>query len=92
MLNRNTGHLMTNPSILLEVGSEIPEGIMDAFITSLCSMHDLELKKNSLKGSIMIVKPKQHGPDECEFTDLVFEKVEEVLNLKKFFLGNWKIM
>ena len=84
LLNRNTGHLMTNPSILLEDGSEIPEGIMDAFITSLCSMHDLELKKNSLKGSIMIVKPKQHGPDECEFTDLVFEKVEEVLNLKKY--------
>ena len=84
LLNRNTGHLMTNPSILLEDGSEIPEGIMDAFITSLCSMHDLELRKNSLKGSIMIVKPKQHGPDECEFTDLVFEKVEEVLNLKKY--------
>ena len=84
LLNRNTGHLMTNPSILLEDGSEIPEGIMDAFITSLCSMHDIELRKNSLKGSIMIVKPKQHGPDECEFTDLVFEKVEEVLNLKKY--------
>ena len=84
LLNRNTGHLMTNPSILLEDGSEIPEGIMDAFITSLCSLHDIELRKNSLKGSIMIVKPKQHGPDECEFTDLVFEKVEEVLNLKKY--------
>ena len=84
LLNRNTGHLMTNPSILLEDGSEIPEGIMDAFVTSLCSLHDLELRKNSLKGSIMIVKPKQHGPDECEFTDLVFEKVEEVLNLKKY--------
>ena len=84
LLNRNTGHLMTNPSILLEDGSEIPEGIMDAFVTSLCSLHDLELRKNSLKGSIMIVKPKQHGPDECEFTDLIFEKVEEVLNLKKY--------
>ena len=84
LLNRNTGHLMTNPSILLNDGSEIPEGIMDAFITSLCSMHDLETRKNSVKGSIMIVKPKQHGPDECEFTDLIFEKVEEVLNLKKY--------
>ena len=84
LLNRNTGHLMTNPSILLDDGSEIPEGIMDAFITSLCSMHDLKSKKNSTTGSIMIVKPKQHGPDECEFTDLIFGKVEEVLNLQKY--------
>ena len=84
LLNRNTGHLMTNPSILLDDGSEIPEGIMDAFITSLCSMHDLKSRKNSTTGSIMIVKPKQHGPDECEFTDLIFGKVEEVLNLQKY--------
>ena len=84
LLNRNTGHLMTNPSILLDDGSEIPEGIMDAFITSLCSMHDLKSRKNSITGSIMIVKPKQHGPDECEFTDLIFGKVEEVLNLQKY--------
>ena len=84
LLNRNTGHLMTNPSILLDDGSEIPEGIMDAFITSLCSMHDLKSGKNSTTGSIMIVKPKQHGPDECEFTDLIFGKVEEVLNLQKY--------
>ncbi len=82
LLNRNTGHLMTNPAILLDDGSEIPEGIMDAFVTSLCCMHDLKSKKNSKKGSIMIVKPKQHGPEECEFTDLIFSKVEEVLNLK----------
>ena len=84
LLNRNTGHLMTNPAILLENGSEIPEGIMDAFITSLCGMHDLKTKKNSQAGSIMIVKPKQHGPDECSFTDLIFSKVEEVLGLKKY--------
>ena len=82
LLNRNTGHLMTNPAILLDNGSEIPEGIMDAFITSLCGMHDLKTKKNSQAGSIMIVKPKQHGPDECSFTDLIFSKVEEVLGLK----------
>ena len=84
ILNRNTGHLMTNPSILLKDGSEIPEGIMDAFITSLCSLHDLKSKKNSKHGSIMIVKPKQHGPEECEFTNMIFNKVEEVLGLKKF--------
>ena len=84
LLNRNTGHLMTNPSILLEDGSEIPEGILDAFITCLCCLHDLKSKKNSKTGSIMIVKPKQHGPDECGFTDLIFEKVEKVLGLEKY--------
>ena len=84
LLNRNTGHLMTNPAILLKDGSEIPEGIMDAFITSLCSIHDLKSKKNSRSGSIMIVKPKQHGPEECAFTNFIFEKVEKVLNLKKY--------
>ena len=84
LLNRNVGHLMTNPCILLEDGSEIPEGILDAFVTSLCSLHDLKNKKNSRAGSIMIVKPKQHGPDECWFTNLIFEKVEKVLKIKKF--------
>ena len=84
LLNRNVGHLMTNPCILLKDGSEIPEGILDAFVTSLCSMHDLKLKKNSRTGSIMIVKPKQHGPEECSFTNLIFEKVEEVLRLEKY--------
>ena len=83
LLNRNNGHLMTNPSVLLKDGSEIPEGILDAFITSLCSLHDIESNKNSKQGSIMIVKPKQHGPDECSFTDLLFGKVEELLKLKK---------
>ena len=84
LLNRNNGHLMTNPSILLKDGSEIPEGIMDACITSLCSLHDIKSKKNSKHGSIMIVKPKQHGPEECGFTNLLFSKVEELLKLKKF--------
>ncbi|MDB3888380.1 malate synthase G [Candidatus Pelagibacter sp.] len=83
LLIRNVGHLMTNPSIILEDGSEIPEGIMDAFITTAAALHDLKRKKNSRKGSIYIVKPKMHGPEETSFTDLIFTKVEEVLNLKK---------
>ena len=84
LLNRNVGHLMTNPSILLKDGSEIPEGIMDAFITSAACLHDLKDKNNSRTGSIYIVKPKMHGPDEAKFTDLIFSKVEEVLKLKKY--------
>ncbi len=83
LLNRNVGHLMTNPAILLKDGSEIPEGIMDAFITSAACLHDLKGKNNSRAGSIYIVKPKMHGPDEAKFTDFVFSKVEEVLKLKK---------
>jgi len=84
MLNRNVGHLMTNPSILLSDGSEIPEGIMDAFITTAAAIHDFKNKKNSKTKSIYIVKPKMHGPDETAFTDQIFEKVENVLNLKKY--------
>ena len=82
LLNRNVGHLMTNPAILLGDKSEIPEGIMDAFITSICAIHDLKLKKNSRTGSIYIVKPKMHGPDECNFTNELFSKVEKVLKIK----------
>ncbi len=82
MLIRNVGHLMTNPSIILKDGSEVPEGIMDAFITTAAALHDLKRKKNSRAGSIYIVKPKMHGPDECSFTDLIFSRVEEVLELK----------
>jgi len=84
MLNRNVGHLMTSPSILLKDGSEIPEGIMDAFITTAAAIHDFKNKGNSRTGSVYIVKPKMHGPDEVLFTNLIFEKVEKVLNLKKY--------
>lgn len=84
LLNRNVGHLMANPAILLKDGSECPEGILDAFITSTACLHDLKKKGNSRLNSIYIVKPKMHGPDECAFTDLIFEKIEKLLNLKKF--------
>ncbi|MDC0327920.1 malate synthase G [Candidatus Pelagibacter sp.] len=84
LLVRNVGHLMTNPAITLKDGSEIPEGIMDAFINSAACLHDIEKKGNSRSGSIYIVKPKMHGPDETSFTDLIFTKVEEVLELEKY--------
>ena len=84
LLVRNVGHLMTNPSILLKDGTEVPEGIMDAFITSAAALHDLKKRRNSRAGSIYIVKPKMHGPDECAFTDLIFTKVEEILGLNKY--------
>jgi malate synthase len=83
LLVRNVGHLMTNPAITLKDGSEIPEGIMDAFITSAACLHDMIKKGNSRSGSIYIVKPKMHGPEETSFTDLIFTKVEEVLEMKK---------
>ena len=84
LLIRNVGHLMTNPSIILKDGSEIPEGIMDAFLTTAAALHDLKNKKNSKQGSIYIVKPKMHGPDETAFTNLIFSKVEELFGLEKF--------
>jgi malate synthase len=84
LLIRNVGHLMTNPSIILKDGSEIPEGIMDAFFTTAAALHDLKLKKNSREGSIYIVKPKMHGPDETKFTDLIFSKVEDLFGLKRY--------
>ena len=84
MLNRNVGHLMTSPSILLKDGSEVPEGIMDAFITTAAAIHDFKNNSNSKTNSVYIVKPKMHGPDETSFTNLIFEKVENVLSLKKF--------
>ena len=84
LLVRNVGHLMTNSSILLKDGSEVPEGIMDAFITTAAALHDLKKRRNSKKGSVYIVKPKMHGPEETAFTDLIFTKVEEVLNLEKY--------
>ena len=83
LLNRNVGHLMTNPAIVLKDGSEIPEGIMDAFFSTLCALHDFKNKKNSRTNSVYIVKPKMHGPEEVDFTNEIFENVEKVLNLKK---------
>jgi malate synthase len=84
LLVRNVGHLMTNPSILLKDGSEIPEGLMDAFITTAAALHDFTRKGNSRTGSVYIVKPKMHGPDETAFTDEIFTRVEEVLGLEKY--------
>ena len=84
LLIRNVGHLMTNPSIILSDGNEIPEGIMDAFITTVAALNDIKKKRNSRKGSIYIVKPKMHGPEETAFTDLIFSKVEEALGLEKY--------
>ncbi len=84
LLIRNVGHLMTNSSIILKNGNEIPEGIMDAFLTTACALHDLKKKRNSRKGSVYIVKPKMHGPEETKFTDLIFSKVEELLGLERY--------
>ncbi len=83
LLIRNVGHLMTNSAIILEDGSEVPEGIMDAFITTAAAIHDLKRKGNSRTGSIYIVKPKMHGPEETAFTDKIFTRVEEVLKIEK---------
>ena len=88
---RNVGHLMTNPAILLSDGHEIPEGIMDAVMTSAIGMHDVKGPKfdggapnrNSREGSIYIVKPKMHGPDECAFTNDLFDAVEDLLGLPR---------
>tara|TARA_B100000965_G_scaffold404332_1_gene434749 strand:+ start:1398 stop:3566 length:2169 start_codon:yes stop_codon:yes gene_type:complete len=83
LLNRNVGHLMTNPAILLKDKSEIPEGIMDTFISTLCALHDFKNKINSRTNSFYIVKPKMHGPEEVAFTNTLFEKVEDALNIKR---------
>ncbi|RUS60022.1 malate synthase G [Pseudorhodobacter sp. E13] len=84
MLVRNVGHLMTNPAIHDRDGNEVPEGIMDAFVTLLCAMHDLRKtsgNRNSHHGSVYVVKPKMHGPAEVGFADEIFTRAEAVLGL-----------
>jgi malate synthase len=84
MLIRNVGHLMTNPAILLADGSEVPEGIMDAAITALIALHDIGpngRRANSRAGSMYVVKPKMHGPDEVAFAVEIFDRVEALLGM-----------
>ena len=82
MLVRNVGHLMSNPAIQDRDGNEVFEGLMDAMITTLIAMHDLQRESgNSVTGSVYVVKPKMHGPEEVAFADRIFTHVEQVLGL-----------
>lgn len=84
LLIRNVGHLMTNNAILYDGGKEVPEGIMDGVITSLIALHDLQGNspyRNSRTGSVYIVKPKMHGPDEVAFTVKLFARIEQALGM-----------
>ena len=86
MFVRNVGHLMSNPAVLLADGSEAPEGLLDGVFTSLIAMHDIKglgVLRNSRAGSIYIVKPKMHGPEECGFTNDLFDAVEDLLELDR---------
>jgi malate synthase len=86
MFVRNVGHLMTNNAIIDEQGREIPEGILDAMVTSLIALHDIKGNSslsNSNEASIYIVKPKMHGPDEVKFADTLFARVENALSLPR---------